>query len=225
MADTTCGRCGKFSHMTSIGIPTVEQAIERPIHRIECTFRCDRCKRLNLGGLETSSLPMNMHMDNYVTAFWESEQPSYWLPAYVEGQDYPDVPEHVAKPASEAHSCHSISADMSAILMARSVIEAVAKDQGIKSGSLFNKIDGLRDKGLINDFAKTTAHTIRTFGNDMAHGDFTVEVDSADAAGVLTFMDYILREVYQAPAELQRLQNAATARKVGPGVVPAAVVI
>ncbi|KUM32832.1 hypothetical protein AR539_12485 [Arthrobacter sp. EPSL27] len=108
--------------------------------------------------------------------------------------------------------CMSVSAHMSAILMARSVIEAVAKDNGIDSGSLFKKIDAMHSKGLITEFAKKTAHTIRTFGNDMAHGDFTVEVDAADAKGVLTFMDYILREVYQAPAELQRLQDGADAR-------------
>jgi hypothetical protein len=149
------------------------------------------------------------------TAFWDRTEADYWEPAFVEGQDFPDVPEHVAKAGSEAHKCLSINADMSAILMARSVIEAVAKDHGIESGTLYKKIDALHGKGLITDFAKETAHTIRTFGNDMAHGDFTVDVDSDDAKGVLTFMDYILREVYQAPAELQRLRDVADARKVG----------
>ena len=91
--------------------------------------------------------------------------------------------------------------------------KAVAKDHRIGSGSLFKKIDALHSKGLIAEFARRTAHTVRTFGNDMAHGDFTVDVDQEDAEGVLAFMDYILREVYQAPAELQRLQDSADARK------------
>ncbi|MFJ5861495.1 DUF4145 domain-containing protein [Pseudarthrobacter sp. NPDC092439] len=149
-----------------------------------------------------------------MAVYWHTTEPAYWYPKFVEGQDYPDVPAHVARPASEAHECNSIFAYMSTILMARSVIEAVAKDNGIDSGSLYKKIDAMHGKGLINEFARQTAHTIRTFGNDMAHGDFTVDVGQSDAAGVLKFMDYILREVYQAPAELQRLQDAAEARAV-----------
>lgn len=181
---------------------------------MENTFRCDACRRLNIGGIEAASVPPNLQHEGQATAYWDRTEPGYWEPAFVHGQDYPDVPGHVAKPASEAHKCRSISANMSAILMARSVIEAVAKDHGIDSGSLYKKIDAMHGRGLIAEFAQKTAHTIRTFGNDMAHGDFTVDVDAEDAKGVLTFMDYILREVYQAPAELQRLQDAAEARGI-----------
>jgi hypothetical protein len=59
--------------------------------------------------------------------------------------------------------------------------KAVAKDHGIDSGSLFKKTDALHSKGLIAEFARRTAHTVLTFGNDMAHGDFTVDVDQEDA--------------------------------------------
>jgi hypothetical protein len=40
--------------------------------------------------------------------------------------------------------CTSVSAHMAAILMTRSVIEAVAKDNGIDCGGLFKKIDAIR---------------------------------------------------------------------------------
>jgi cell division septum initiation protein DivIVA len=67
----------------------------------------------------------------------------------------------------------------------------------------------------MTEFANKTAHTIRTFGLDIANGDFTVDVDVSDAQGVLTFIDYVLREVYQVvPAELQRFQDATEARKM-----------
>lgn len=214
MAATTCGRCGKYSHMTSIGPAVTAEYASGAAHIIENPFRCDNCHGLNIGGARVLSLPMNTGREDAMGAYWHTQEPDFWHPQFVQGQDYPDVPEHVERPASEAHMCMSVSAHMSAILMARSVIEAVAKDHGIDSGSLFKKIDAMHSKDLITEFAKKTAHTIRTFGNDMAHGDFTVEVDAADAKGVLTFMDYILREVYQAPAELQRLQDAAEARKM-----------
>ncbi|MEE2522636.1 DUF4145 domain-containing protein [Pseudarthrobacter sp. J75] len=200
--------------MTSIGPAVTAEYASGAAHIIENPFRCDNCHGLNIGGARVLSLPMNTGREDAMGAYWHTQEPDFWHPQFVQGQDYPDVPEHVERPASEAHMCMSVSAHMSAILMARSVIEAVAKDHGIDSGSLFKKIDAMHSKDLITEFAKKTAHTIRTFGNDMAHGDFTVEVDAADAKGVLTFMDYILREVYQAPAELQRLQDAAEARKM-----------
>jgi hypothetical protein len=40
--------------------------------------------------------------------------------------------------------------------------DAAAKDHGIDSGSLFKKIDALHTKGLIAEFARRTAHTVRT---------------------------------------------------------------
>lgn len=199
--------------MTSIGAAVVAESIPGGMYQVENPFRCDNCHRLNIGGVETGQLPQNHQHEGQITQFWHTTEADYWYPKFVEGQDYPDVPPHVARPASEAHTCMSVGAYMSAILMARSVIEAVAKDHGIDSGSLFKKIDAMHSKGLIAEFAKKTAHTIRTFGNDMAHGDFAVEVDAQDAKAVLTFTDYILREVYQAPADLQRLQDAAEARK------------
>ncbi|MFB9798323.1 DUF4145 domain-containing protein [Arthrobacter citreus] len=123
------------------------------------------------------------------------------------------MPAHIAGPASEAHKTFSIGAISSAVLMARSVIEAVAKDHGIEKGPLVKKIDELSAKNLIKDFTRETAHVIRAFGNDMAHGDFGVPLDSEDAEGVLEFMDLILREVYQDPAKLQALKSKADARK------------
>ncbi|MFE4080331.1 DUF4145 domain-containing protein [Paenarthrobacter sp. YIM B13468] len=105
--------------------------------------------------------------------FWSKNPPTHWSPPYLKGQDYQDVPESVAIPASEAHRRRSIDALMSTILMARSVIESVAKDNGIENGNLYQKIDKLHETGLIDEFTKETAHTIRVFGNDMAHGDLS----------------------------------------------------
>ncbi|WP_024819625.1 DUF4145 domain-containing protein [Arthrobacter sp. 31Y] len=180
----------------------------------ESTFVCDNCGRLNVGGTYVSSRPANTSDTTGTARYWSAYPPSDWAPAYVQGQDFPDVPEHVATPASEAHKCRSIGALMSSILMARAVIESVAKDHGITTGTLYKKIDAMHAAGLIDAFAKETAHTVRVFGNDMAHGDFTVKVDATDADGVLTFMDYILHGVYQSKAQLQRLKDSAAARAV-----------
>ncbi|MFS2087737.1 DUF4145 domain-containing protein [Paenarthrobacter nicotinovorans] len=183
-----------------------------PTGWFEGTFKCDSCLRLNIGTLYGQDRPTTPGDIGQTRNFWDRYLPTEWAPSFVKGQRYPDVPDHVARPASEAHKCRSINALMSSILMARAVIESVAKDHGITSGTLFRKIDGMHEAGLIDAFAKETAHTIRVFGNDMAHGDFTVDVDAADADGVLTFLDYILHGVYQSKAQLQRLKDSAAAR-------------
>ena len=96
--------------------------------------------------------------------------------------------------------------------MARTVVEATAKAKGIESGSLYNKIDSLAEKNVIQEFTKKTAHSIRQFGNDMAHGDIELPVDAEDVDMVLGFMDALLAEVFQTPARLAALQAKIAAR-------------
>jgi hypothetical protein len=130
-----------------------------------------------------------------------------WQPRNAVSPDFPDVPEHIARAAREAHEAHSINALMAAILMARTVVEATAKDRGITSGRLVAKIDSMKEADLIRKSTAEAAHEIRHFGNDMAHGDIEDVPDTDDAAEVLTLMDEVLNEVYQGPARTARVKN------------------
>jgi Family of unknown function (DUF6228) len=63
------------------------------------------------------------------------EGPLEWRPTGP--KDYPDVPDTVSSAASEARAVIAAEAHRAAILMARSVIEATAKDKGVTQvGSL-----------------------------------------------------------------------------------------
>lgn len=213
MANAICGRCGTYTHMTTYGGGHwTPDSVGSPTGWYDSAFKCDSCQRLNIGTTHNGQHPTHPSDTGQTRNWWDQNQPDEWSPSFVKGQHYPDVPDHVARPASEAHKCRSINALMSSILMARAVIESIAKDHGITAGNLFKKIDAMHGAGLIDAFAKETAHTIRVFGNDMAHGDFTVDVDASDADGVLTFLDHIIRGVYQSKAELQRLKDSAAAR-------------
>ncbi|UWX80273.1 DUF4145 domain-containing protein [Arthrobacter jinronghuae] len=172
---------------------------------------------MNIGVSRVGSVPSSWETNRaVVVGWWDTKTPESWTPSFLQGQDYPDVPQDIGEPASEAHQTFSIGAIRSSVLMARSVIEAVAKDHGIHKGPLVAKIDALSAANLIKDFTKDTAHVIRAFGNDMAHGDFGVPLDKEDAEGVLDFMDLLLREVYQDPAKLKALKSKADARKATP---------
>jgi hypothetical protein len=98
--------------------------------------------------------------------------------------------------------------------MARSVIEATAKDKGITDGPLIFKIDAMLERGLIRPHVRDGAHEVRYLGNEMAHGDFLQPVSPADADLVLTLMAEVLGDVYQSPARVARAKTVREARQV-----------
>lgn len=180
---------------------------------VESAFICDECDRLSVGVMAIDE--GTEHLIRDPLRFWQTNDPFDWQPKYVEGQDFPDVPAHIAKAAGEAHRGESVGNHMSAILMARTVIEATAKDKGIEEGSLKKKIELMVERHLFRPHIKEVADEVRHFGNDMAHGDIGIPVTEEDAVEVLALMNEILNEVYQGPARLasvraRRLERNAT---------------
>lgn len=151
--------------------------------------------------------------------FWSENGPDKWSPPFVGGQVFEDVPPHIASAASEAYKGSSIGNYMSAILMARTVIEASAKEKGVTKGNLLGKIDELANQSLIREDTKQAAHAIREFGNDMAHGDISDPVDAVDADEVLVLMSEVLNELFQGPARVLALRAKVAARK-NPATAP-----
>jgi hypothetical protein len=135
-----------------------------------------------------------------------------WQPRAVSAPDFPDVPGHVARAAKEAYETHSVGDDIAAILMARTTIEATAKDKGITKGTLLVKIDELEKQQLIRPSVAKAAHAIRYMGNDMAHGDINEPPTSEEADDVLKLMSIVLNEIYIATA----LTEAVLARHTKP---------
>ncbi|WP_341394041.1 DUF4145 domain-containing protein [Arthrobacter sp. G119Y2] len=179
---------------------------------VQAPFLCDNCGAISVGSVHSDSQPTSndRHAFHY---FFEVNAPDMWAPDFLEGQDFPDVPRHIADAASEAHKNCSVSCYMSAILMARTVIEATAKNKGITKGTLEAKIDEMVENNFIREHIKAVAHEVRHFGNDMAHGDIDVPVTQDDAVEVLALMDEILNEVYQGPARLAAIQARRAERK------------
>ncbi|MEU9833698.1 DUF4145 domain-containing protein [Streptosporangium sp. NPDC048047] len=129
---------------------------------------------------------------------------------------YPDVPEGIADLAREAHACLEAGATRAAALMARSTVEAVAKDKGITSGSLMQKIDQLHRSGHISQLIAEAAHEIRFAGNEAAHGPLDMDpVSREDSEAINRLMDKILERVYHEPAEIEYIRMKRT---LGPSV-------
>jgi hypothetical protein len=174
-------------------------------------FTCDNCKRLSIayadGAAGHASDPSTI--DTYLSIRPDAQ----WTPRIGDVVDYADVPLHVASAASEAHACASIGANRAAILMARSVIEASAKENGINSGSLHLKIVELQKRGIVRPLFSEAALGIKDYGNDMAHGDFTQDVSEDDVADTLTLMAVVLQEVFQVDARTKALRAKVASRK------------
>ncbi|WP_201301312.1 DUF4145 domain-containing protein [Citricoccus sp. K5] len=177
-------------------------------------MKCSNCSGLSVARTDTH-IESHLHEASLAdpVEFWRFRDPDTWEPKWVEGQAFPDVPDHIGRAASEAHKSNSIENFMSAILMARTVIEASAKEKGITSGRLVQKIDAMRAADLIREDTKDAAHEIREFGNDMAHGDIAVQVNAEDAAEILALMDEILQEVFQGPARTARVRQRRVERE------------
>lgn len=165
---------------------------------------CTECQMIMVAVVSSSGStpPANVGTDRaeYANRILNAAYSIRWYPASADDFEFPHVPPAIARAAEEAHQAGQIGAHMAAILMARTTVEATAKDQGITTGRLVQKIDQLRDEGLIRKPIADAAHEIRHLGNDMAHGDITDPPDEQDTTDVLTLMDAVLRDVYETTA-------------------------
>lgn len=217
MTATVCAWCKAHSNMTPLTRPHVVSGAQGAYQAVQSAFSCNNCQKLSIG---STVVPLNARIPSAVDyTWWDDKKLLRWTPEKVGGREFPDVPQHVAGAADEAFRCRNIDALRSAILLARSVIEATCKDHGVTKGSLAQKIDEMTGKGLIRPFTQDAAHELRYLGNDMAHGDFVDEVDADDAEAVLEVMAEILNEVYQGPARVRRMKAKRTA--TGNGAIDA----
>ena len=181
------------------------------INEIWAAFKCDNCSALTVA-MATARAGDGAILSD--PAGWLGRMNhTQWYPVHSVGKDFPDVPQHIADAASEAYRCRSISALRTAVQLARSVVEATAKEKGITQGSIFSKINEMYNQRLIREHIKDGAHEVRHLGNDMAHGDFVSPVTSEETDLVLTLMSEILDEVFQSPARVAQARAARAARE------------
>jgi Domain of unknown function (DUF4145) len=210
MATRNCWHCGVKTHMADYGTPFNAASTTPGNRRVWGAFKCDNCDALSIA---TGLASFDDRLAGTHPGVWLAEKNNpEWYPISATGREFPDVPQHIAEAASEAYKCHSISAFRASVQLARSVVEATAKEKGITQGSVFNKINELYSQRFIREHIKDGAHEVRHLGNDMAHGDFISPVTSEEAELVLILMSEILEEVFQSPARVAKAQAARAAR-------------
>src|ERR1022692_2721081 len=189
-----CPHCGVYARFTTRWNRPTDP--DDPWVEPAACFTCDHCDK-----------PIVADMSAYgtVTQFW---------PTSVRGKVFPDVPKPLAVAASQAHLCLSAGSPIGAVAVARAVVEAVAKDHGIKNGDLKSKIERLHTEGHISDTMRLAATEIRFAGNEAAHSDLVAEtLGVEDAAEIVTLMDSILERVYQEPARIAKIRTKRELRQ------------
>lgn len=211
MSSTTCGRCGRITHMTEHGpfISYYDRTGGSSNMCFEQAYVCDNCRRLNTRYVEA---PLGEVSDIRELDARDWFGKSTWTPVPGERREYQDVPEPVAGAAAEAALCFSVGSYRAVGGLARAVVEATAKAKEIEGRNLQTKIQGMAARGLIRPHIKDAADEVRYFGNNMAHGDFADAVTAEEAAEALALMDEVLHDVFQSPARVERVRQARLAK-------------
>lgn len=200
--------------MTRVGVPWALTPSQPQVGTLLAAFyRCDNCmwpSSATGGGVPQHQGKANVH-ESLISPRHDAAELT-WYPEAATGREFEDVPEHIAGAADEAFKCRSFWALRSAVLMARSVVEATCKAKAITSGNLMTKIDALANAGHVRAHIRDAAHEIRHLGNDMAHGDFIEPITPEEADEILEFMGEILHDVFQSPAKIERRRAAREAR-------------
>lgn len=222
--DHTCPYCKKNAAMVYVNGSA--RLVDEHVQRVEAAYQCYVCDRFVIGGAIHVGLTRGynreepwiqnrfIHRDSQPHELFDAldgiEQ--YWEPVSPVGKLYPDVLAEISGPADEAHRCYSIGAYRAAVLMARSVIEAAAKNKKVEGKTLYDKIEAMGEQQLLRPLHVASAHEIRFLGNDMAHGDFaTADIAKDDALDVLVLMDEVLDEVFGTAERLKRRRERRSA--------------
>jgi len=177
----------------------------------DATYKCDNanCGRFSVVSWYSTYDP---------TDSWRSSEPEnydnhvVWSPPPLRRPEYPDVPDHIASAAREAWLCHGHDANIAACATARSVIEASAKAHGVTVFGIQPKIEALAERKLLWGDLVGSAHLVRQFGNDAAHGDVENPVTTEEARDVLDIMDELLHQLFTSPARSERLRGSRKER-------------
>ncbi len=204
MASLTCPFCSRFSHVTIRWGVTTNHG-----RNVAFAATCDHCANLVTGRTYLVSPEYgydSADMSIVRSAVKLGEESIEWWPKVGQAPAVEDVPPSISRAAVEAYSSASVGNHMAAILMARTVIEASAKEKGIVTGNLASKINAMRDQQLIRPAIADQAHEVRYAGNEMAHGDIDVELSAVDSEEILALMASMLTEVFQDPKRLERIR-------------------
>jgi len=130
----------------------------------------------------------------------------YWWPLpSVEKSE--EIPESIVEAFSEAERALAANCPRAAAVMARRTIEAVTDNLGKTSGTLYKRLEILKNEGTLHPTIYDWASGIRILGNVGAHYDPLQSISRDEASELIAFVRELLKYVYEFPARLGKMKN------------------
>lgn len=127
-----------------------------------------------------------------------------------------EVPQEIKEDYHEAQRCSQVNAYKGVVTLCRRALQVAVEFQGAgKKGTLKEKIDNLKLKGLISSDLASLAHGIRFFGNYGAHPqeDELKQITKLEAETTFSLTGQLLRQLFKAPIEEARIVGRPTVEK------------
>ncbi len=149
-------------------------------------FVCSTCA----GILTAKGTPGVMNQSAYLAKVF----PSLWLPSE-------HIPERTANYLTQAN--RTLSSPDASVIMSAASIDSILKDQGLKKGSLYERINKAVDQGIITKSMSEWAHRVRLDANSPRHADETDPHMTADEASrAFNFAQALAEIIYVLPSKM-----------------------
>ena len=127
----------------------------------------------------------------------------HWWPA-AGARVSPDVPIQIATVFQEAVRAMHAECPRASAVMARRTLEAITADKGETKGRLADRLNNLAEKGVLIPTLAAWSKEVRLVGNTGAHFDPISSVSPKDTEDLISFVQELLRYLYELPADLSR---------------------
>jgi hypothetical protein len=134
------------------------------------------------------------------------KQPTYFrpdaqFPSPAFGEPVQNVPADVAKMYEEARNCTSANAYTAAVLVCRKILMHLAVAEGAPPNQSFKEyVDYLEGNNYLPPKGKGWVDHVRDKGNEANHE--IVEMKKDDAELLITFVEMLLKFIYEFPAKV-----------------------
>jgi len=132
------------------------------------------------------------------------------VPGHSFGNEVLDIPDaSINLLYSEARNCTSVNSFTASIMCCRKLLMHIAVSKGAAAGLSFAKyVDFLSDKGFVPPDGKDWVDHIRNKGNDANHE--IVIMNKNDAEDLITFIEMLLKFIYEFPAKMKQKREEVT---------------
>lgn len=204
MAFRDCPHCGLHDAQMNVLATNLESSAAGGAYTLWSVLACPRCT----GGIL---------LENSVPGAGDAILRV--IPSGAVVDEISDLPDDVAAYYRAAVTVLQAGVPDAAAVQLRKTLEAAAAHHGIDRGNLVSRIRHLIAQGLITkDFGGVLDH-VRQVGNVGAHAG-EERVDDATARRALRFTTQVLRNLFEIPAELRRLNPPPPDETVDFGETP-----